>query len=89
MILKPACKIRDAALAVPSHIRHLPNVVVHVAGGENEHNDDAERGPEVAVLHDRHHIGPRDGGEGQDTEDGGRHDDDAGVVDRTDEAGVR
>ena len=88
LILKSTRKIRDAAATVPGYIRHFPNVVEHVARGEEEDGDEAERGPEVAVLHDGQYVRPCDGAEGDETQRDSCADEDAGVVERSHEGWV-
>lgn len=56
-----------------------------MAAGEEEDGDQAEGGPEVAVLEHGDDIGRRDGNEGDCTQDGGGHGDDLDPVDRADD----
>ena len=57
LVLKSSSKVAHATLAILLHIGHLADVVEHVAGGEEEHHDQADCSPEVAVLDHRQDVG--------------------------------
>ena len=53
---KSSCKVANAPLSIPSHIRDLSDVVEHVATGKEEDGDQADGRPQVAVLDDWQQI---------------------------------
>lgn len=88
LILEPSSKIAHTAFTIRLHIRHFADVVEHVAGGEEQDHDQADCGPEVAVLDNGQDVGRGDGEEGDESEDGGGDGDDFDVVDWADDGWV-
>lgn len=67
LVLEAPGKVSDAALAVTGNVGDFSDVVEHVAGCEEENHDDADGGPEVAVLEEGEDVGTGDGGKGEKT----------------------
>lgn len=88
LILESSREIRDLPLLVRRHVRHRPDVVVHVSRREEQHQDQADGGPEVAILDEGQDVRIGDGAEGHGAQGGGCADGDEDVVDGADEAGV-
>lgn len=57
LVLETTRKVADAAIAVTSYVRDLPNVIKHLTAGEQKNGDQADGGPEVPVLNDGQHVG--------------------------------
>ena len=55
-------------------------MVEHVSRGEKEDSNDGESSPEVAVLHNRHHVRPGHEGTGETAENDRCDDDDSNPV---------
>ena len=62
----------------------MPYMIEHLATREEQHRDERDGGPEVAVLQEGPDVGRCDGEEGEEAEEGGRHDDGAEVVEGAD-----
>ena len=60
LVLEAARKVADAALAVARDVRDLPDLVEHVAAGEEQDRDERDGRPHGAVLHHRQQVRPRD-----------------------------
>jgi hypothetical protein len=58
-------------------------MVEHMATGEEQHGDQTEGGPEIAVLEDRNEVGGSNGKEGNATKYGSGDGDDLHIVDGT------
>lgn len=63
LIAEASSKIADSAFSVAGDIWNLPDMVEHVAAREQKHGNETDRGPEVAVLQDRHNVRSCDGDE--------------------------
>lgn len=63
-------------------------MVEHVPRREEQHGNEAECRPQVAILQDRDDVGRRDGEESNGAQDTGRDGDDADPVYWADDAGV-
>ena len=84
LVAEASSKVGDAALAVAGNVRCLPDVVEHVAAGKEQHSNQAECSPKVAVLQDRSEVGPGYGEKREYT----KHDDgDGDNLDPVDRAG--
>lgn len=81
LVLEATSKVADAALAVGLNIGDLADVVEHVSAREEQDSDQADGGPEVAVLNDRQKVRSGDCEESEDTDDSGCYGDDLYVVD--------
>jgi hypothetical protein len=81
LVLEATSKVADTTLAVGLDIGDLADVVEHVSAREEENGDQADGGPEVAVLNDRQKVRRGDCEEGEDTDDSGCYGDDLHVVD--------
>ena len=81
LVLEATSEVADTTLAVGLNIGDLADVVEHVSAGEEQNGDQADGGPEVAVLNDRQNVRCGDCKEGEDTDDSGRYGDDLHVVD--------
>lgn len=68
MVLEATCKVADTALAVASDVGNLADVVEHVAAREEEDGDQADGGPDIAVLDDGKNVGPGDKGDSDGSE---------------------
>jgi hypothetical protein len=64
-------------------------VVEHVSASEEQDENQADGGPQVAVLDDGKDVGRSDCEEGEDTNDSGRDSNDLDIVDRTLDRRVR
>lgn len=60
LVAEATGKVAESALAVALNVWCLPDVVEHVAAGEEKHSDQAECSPEVAVLQDGGNVWPCD-----------------------------
>lgn len=89
LVLEAACEVADTTLAVGDNVGNLANVVEHVAAREEEHGDQADGGPEVAVLDNRKEVWRGDAEESDHTEHGSGDGDNLHVVDRTNDRWVR
>ena len=89
MVLETAGEVGETALAIVTSIRHLADVVEHVSAGEEQDKNQADGGPQVAVLDDGKDVGRSDCEEGEDTNDSGCDSDDLDIVDRTLDRWVR
>lgn len=58
MALEPRGKVVDATTSITSYIRHLSDLVEHMAASEQENTDQAQACPNIAVLDDGEHIRP-------------------------------
>ena len=81
LVLEAAGEVGETTLAIVTSVGHLADVVEHVSAGEEQNGDQADGGPEVAVLNDRQNVRCGDCKEGEDTDDSGRYGDDLHVVD--------
>ena len=81
LVLEATGEVGETTLAVVTSVGHLADVVEHVSAGEEQNGDQADGGPEVAVLNDRQNVRCGDCKEGEDTDDSGRYGDDLHVVD--------
>ena len=82
LILEAASEVSEAALAVVASVGHLADVVEHVSAGEEQDHDQADGGPEVAVLEDGRDVGPSNSEECEDADDGRCDSDNLDIVDR-------
>ena len=89
LVLEATSEVADTTLAVGLNIGDLADVIEHVSAGEEQNGDQADGGPEVAVLNDRQKVRCGDCKEGEDTDDSGRYGDDLHVVDWTLDGWVR
>lgn len=89
LVAEATRKVVDATLSVARDIGDLANMVEHVATGEKQHGDEAERGPKVAVLQNGNHIGRCDSHKGDDTKNGGGHRDNLDPIDGAGYGGLR
>ena len=89
MIAEATSEIVDSSFAVARHIWYLSDVIEHVSAGEQEHSDQAESGPQIAVLDDRHDVWCSNGEEGDESEEGCRNCDDLYIIDGSDDGGLR
>lgn len=89
LVLEPASEVADPALAISRDIRHLANVVEHVAAGEEQHGDQADSGPQIAVLQDRDKIWASNEEEGDDAKHSNGSGRDLYIIDGAVEAWVR
>ena len=81
LVLETACKVADAAFSIGRDIGNFANVVEHVSASEEQHSDETEGSPQVAVLQDGDDVGRCNSDEGNSTEDSGRDGDDLDPVD--------
>ena len=89
LVAETSGKVADATLAVARNVGNLTNVVEHMAAGEEQHSDQAERSPQVTVLQNGDDVGRSDDDEGENSKDGGGHGDDLDPVNRTGDLGLR
>jgi hypothetical protein len=89
LVLETAGEVGETTLAVVASVGHLADVVEHVAAGEEQDKDQADGGPQVAVLDDWKDVGRGDGEECEGTDDSSRDGDDLDIVDRTLDRRVR
>jgi len=52
LVGEASCKVREAASAVSGNVGHLSNVIEHVPTSEEQYQDQANAGPEIAVPND-------------------------------------
>lgn len=60
LVLETTGKVADAATAIGSDVGDFPDVVEHVAAGEQQDRDQADGSPDVAILDDGEDIWPCD-----------------------------
>lgn len=60
LVLEARREIADAAAAVARHIRHVPDLVEHVAAGEEQDRDERDGSPDGAVPDHGEDVGPGD-----------------------------
>ena len=89
LVLEATSEVADTTLAVGLNIGDLADVVEHVSAGEEQDKNQADGGPQVAVLDDGKDVGRSDCEEGEDTNDSGCDSDDLDIVDRTLDRWVR
>jgi hypothetical protein len=89
LVLETAGEVGETALAVVASVGHLADVVEHVSAGEKQDKNQADGGPQVAVLDDGKDVGRGDGEKGEDTNDSGCDCNDLDIVDRTLDRWVR
>jgi hypothetical protein len=89
LVLETAGEVGETTLAIVTSVGHLADVVEHVSTGEEQDKNQADGGPQVAVLDDRKDVGRSDGEEGEDTNDGGCNSNNLDIVDRTLDRWVR
>lgn len=58
MVGETAGKVAHATAAVARNVWHLSNMIKHLATGEEEDSDQADSGPNVAVLDDGQQVWP-------------------------------
>ena len=58
LVLEAAGEVANASPTIPCDVRHLPDLVEHVAAGEQQYADEADGGPDIAVLDDREDVRP-------------------------------
>jgi hypothetical protein len=63
LVAEAAGEVADTALTIARHIGRLADVVEHVAAREEQHGDQTEGGPQVAVLQHGDNVGPGNGEE--------------------------
>lgn len=83
LVLETAGEVGETALAIVTSVGHLADVVEHVSAGEEQDKDQADSGPQVAVLDDGKDVGRSDGKECDDTDDGSCNGDNLDIIDRT------
>jgi hypothetical protein len=83
LVAKSSSEIAESTFSVSGDIRHFADVVEHVSTGEEQHGDETEGSPEVAVLEDGDDVGRCDGDKGDGAKDSCRDGDDLDPVDRT------
>jgi hypothetical protein len=81
LVLEATSKVADTTLAVGLNIGDLADVVEHVSAREEQDGDQADGGPEVAVLDDRQKVRRGNCKEGEDTDDSSCYGDNLHVVD--------
>ena len=89
MVLEATGEVADTTLAIGLNVGDLADVVEHVSAREEQNSDQADGGPEVAVLDDGQKVRRGDCEESEDTDDSGCDSDDLHVVDRTNDGRVR
>lgn len=89
LVLETTSEVANSALAIGCNVGNLADVVEHVAAGEEQDSDQADGGPEVAVLDDREEVRRGDGQEGEDTDNGCCDGDNLDIVDRANDGRVR
>jgi len=89
LVLEATGEVVQTALAIVTSVGHLADVVEHVTAGEEKDENQADGGPQVAVLNDGKNVGRGDSQEGEDTDDGSRDSDDLDIVDRALDRWVR
>ena len=89
MVLETAGEVGETALAIVTSVGHLAYVVEHVSAGEKQDKNQADGGPQVAVLDDGKDVGRGDSEECEDTDDGSCDGDDLDIVDRALDRWVR
>ena len=89
LVLETAGEVGETTLAIVASVGHLADVVEHVSTGEEQDKDQADGGPQVAVLDDWKDVGRGDGEECEGTDDSSRDGDDLDIVDRTLDRWVR
>jgi hypothetical protein len=58
LIGETASKVADAPTSITSNVRHLSNVIEHVAASEQKNSDQADGSPDVAILNNWKNIRP-------------------------------
>lgn len=81
--LETSGKVVEASASVGLSVGDLTDVVEHVAGSEEEDEDERDGGPEIAGLEDGVDVGERDHEESHEADDGRGRDGDFDVVDRS------
>lgn len=74
-------EIVDSTFSIAGHVGDPPDVIEHVAGGEEKDSDERESSPEVTVLQEREDVGRGHSDNGDTTEHGGGDGDDLYPVD--------
>lgn len=69
LVRESAREIVDSTAPVPGDVRHSPDVIEHMAAGEQEDQDQADSSPQVPVLDDGQDVGVCDGDEGEEAEE--------------------
>jgi hypothetical protein len=67
LVAETTSKVADSTFAISTSVLDLPDVIEHMAAREQEHGNQAEGGPKVAVLQDRNEVGGGNGDEGDAT----------------------
>lgn len=88
LILESTGKIADATIAISGHVRDLPDVIEHLAAGEQQNGDQADGSPEVAVLHDGNYVGREHCEKSDGTHEDGNRRDNAHIVDGPNQWGL-
>lgn len=89
LVLETAGEVGETTLAIVTSVGHLADVVEHVSAGEEQDKNQADGGPQVAVLDDGKDVGRSDSEEGNDTNDSSCDGDNLDIVDRTLDRWVR
>lgn len=89
LVLETTGEVADTALAIGRNVGDFTDVVEHVTAGEEQDGDQADGGPQVAVLDNGEEVRRSDEKEGQSTNNSGRDGDDLKVVDRANNWRVR
>lgn len=89
LVLETAGEVGETALAIVSSVGHLADVVEHVSASEEQDENQADGGPQVAVLDDGKDVGRSDGEESEDADDSSCDSNDLDIVDRTLDRWVR
>lgn len=85
LIRKSTGKVADASLSIARNIRDFPDVIEHMAAGEEQDNDQADGSPEVAILDNRQDIRPGDPEKAEAAQCNGCEDRETNVVDGPDD----
>ena len=89
LILEAASKIADASSPILGNVGHLADVIEHVPAGEEQDGDQADGGPDVAVLDDGEKERPSDEASSGDAGDKSQSADPPQPVDRALDRRVR
>lgn len=88
LVAESTSKVRDATLLVSNNVGRLPDVVEHVAASEQQHGNETDGSPEVAVLNERNHVWPSNEDSCDATQNSSSHRDDLDPVDGAGHGGL-
>lgn len=71
LVLESTGKVADASLSITGHVWDLANVIEHVSAREEQHSDQADSSPQVAVLDDGQSVWSSDCDKADNTKDTG------------------